>query len=126
MIRQGQVLYRTDNGSGGAAVRARAGLADPVEGTTGEDVTQLNHDLVDLGYADSADISALGWDYYSWETEAAVEALESAAGGLQPVGVARAGSVVFEPEAIRVTSVTGSLGSPASGRSCRRPRTGMW
>jgi hypothetical protein len=32
-------------------------------------VTQLNHDLANLGYADSADISALGWDYFSRETK---------------------------------------------------------
>jgi hypothetical protein len=33
------------------------------ESVTGQDVSQLNHDLVDLGYADRADIAALGWDY---------------------------------------------------------------
>jgi len=116
VIRQGQVLYKTD-------------LTDPVvllygslpdwrvlaEGVTGADVTQLNHDLVNLGYADSADISTLGWDYFSWETKAAVEALQSAAGISSPSGSLAARSVVFEPEAIRVTSVLGSLGSPAAG-----------
>jgi hypothetical protein len=116
VIRQGQVLYTTD-------------LTDPVvllygsvpdwrvldEGVTGADVTQLNHDLVDLGYADSADISALGWDYFSWETKAAVEALQSAVGISSPSGSFAARSVVFEPEAIRVTRVLGSLGSPAAG-----------
>jgi hypothetical protein len=116
VIRQGQVLYTTD-------------LTDPVvllygsvpdwraldEGVTGADVTQLNHDLVNLGYADSADISALGWDYFSWETKAAVEALQSAVGISSPSGSLAPGSVVFEPEAIRVTSVPGSLGSPAAG-----------
>jgi len=116
VIRQGQVLYTTD-------------LTDPVvllygsvpdwrtldEGVTGADVTQLNHDLVNLGYADSADISALGWDYFSWETKAAVEALQSAVGISSPSGSLAARSVVFEPEAIRVTSVLGSLGSPAAG-----------
>ena len=116
VIRQGQVLYTTD-------------LTDPVvllygsvpdwrpldEGVTGADVTQLNHDLVNLGYADSADISALGWDYFSWETKAGVEALQSAVGISSPTGSLAARSVVFEPEAIRVTSVPGSLGSPAAG-----------
>jgi len=116
VIRQGQVLYTTD-------------LTDPVvllygsvpdwrtldEGVTGADVTQLNHDLVNLGYADSADISALGWDYFSSETRAAVEALQSAVGIPIPSGSLAARSVVFEPEAIRVTSVPGSLGSPAAG-----------
>jgi multidrug efflux pump subunit AcrA (membrane-fusion protein) len=85
------------------------------EGVTGADVTQLNHDLVNLGYADSADISALGWDYYSWETQAGVEDLQSAAGISSPSGSLPLGAVVFEPGAIRVTSVPGSLGGPASG-----------
>jgi hypothetical protein len=116
VIRQGQVLYTTD-------------LTDPVvllygsvpdwrtlgEGVTGADMTQLNHDLVNLGYADSADISTLGWDYFSWETKAAVEALQSAVGISSPSGSLAARSVVFEPEAIRVTSVLGSLGNPAAG-----------
>jgi hypothetical protein len=116
VIRQGQVLYKTD-------------LTDPVllmygtlpdwrvldEGVTGADVTQLNHDLVNLGYASSADISALGWDYFSWETKAGVEDLQSAAGISSPSGSLSLGSVVFEPTAVRVTSVLGSLGNPAAG-----------
>jgi multidrug efflux pump subunit AcrA (membrane-fusion protein) len=116
VIRQGQVLYTTD-------------LTDPVvlmygsvpdwraldEGVTGADVAQLNYDLVHLGYADRADISALGWDYFSWETQAGVAALQSAAGITSPSGSLAARSVVFDPEAIRVTSVLGSLGGPAAG-----------
>jgi hypothetical protein len=116
VIRQGQVLYKTD-------------LTDPVlllygtlpdwrtldEGMTGADVTQLNHDLVSLGYASSTDISALGWDYYSWETRAAVEELQSAAGISSPSGSLPQGSVVFEPTAIRVTQLLGAVGNPASG-----------
>jgi hypothetical protein len=82
---------------------------------TGADVTQLNHDLVNLGYANSADISALGWDYFSWETKAGVEKLQSALGISSPPGSMALGSVVFEPEALRVSSVQGSLGGPASG-----------
>jgi hypothetical protein len=116
VIRQGQVLYTTD-------------LTVPVvllygsvpdwraldEGVTGADVTQLNHDLVALGYASSAKVSALGWDYFSWETAAGVAALQSAAGVSSPLGSLSLGSVVFEPTAVRVTSLAGSLGGPASG-----------
>jgi hypothetical protein len=116
VIGQGQVLYKTD-------------LTDPVvllygsvpdwrvldEGVTGADVTQLNHDLVNLGYAGSADISALGWDYFSWATKAGVAALQSAAGISGPSGSVAANSVVFEPGAIRVTNLLGSLGNPAAG-----------
>ena len=116
VIRQGQVLYKTDLTD--PAVLLYGSLPDwrPLdEGVTGADVTQLNHDLVNLGYANSADISALGWDYYSWETQAGVEALQSAAGISSPSGSLAARSVVFEPQAIRVTSLLGSLGNPAAG-----------
>jgi multidrug efflux pump subunit AcrA (membrane-fusion protein) len=116
VIRQGQVLYETN-------------LTEPVlllygtlpdwrtldEGVTGADVTQLNHDLVDLSYADSADISALGWDYYSWETKAAVEDLQSAAGISSPSGSLAQGSVVFEPGSIRITQLLRTVGNPGSG-----------
>jgi multidrug efflux pump subunit AcrA (membrane-fusion protein) len=85
------------------------------EGLTGADVTQLNHDLVSLGYASSSDISAIGWDYYSWETQYAVEQLQSALGISSPSGSLSLGSVVFDPTAIRVSNLLASLGGPASG-----------
>lgn len=116
VIGQGQALYRVDNGTPVVL------LYGPVpawrtldEGLTGADVTQLNHDLVALGYASSPDISALGWDYFSWETQDAVQQLESALLVSSPAGSLPLGSVVFEPAAIRVTSVLGSPGSPAAG-----------
>jgi hypothetical protein len=116
VIRQGQVLYRTGNGT--PVVLLYGSVPDwraMSEGATGQDVTQLNHDLVRLGYASSSDISALGWDYYSWETQYAVEKMEEALGVSSPSGSLTLGSVVFEPEALRVSQVTASLGSPASG-----------
>jgi hypothetical protein len=88
---------------------------DLTEGITGADVSQLNHDLVHLGYADSADITALGWDYYSWETLVAVEKLEEHLGVTDPPGTLSLGSVVFEPGALRVTGTPGALGGPESG-----------
>ena len=116
VIGQGQVLYKTDNGSPVVllygSVPAWRALA---EGTTGTDVSQLNHDLVRLGDAGSADIAARGWDYFSWETEAGVARLQSAAGISSPPGSLSLGEVVFEPTALRVSQVTGSLGGPADG-----------
>jgi hypothetical protein len=85
------------------------------EGVTGQDVSQLNHDLVTLSYADRADIVALGWDYYSWETAYGVQQLEEHLGVSYPSGALMLGQVVFAPEALRITQVTGSLGGPASG-----------
>jgi len=116
VIRQGQALYRTDNGSAVALLYGSVpdwrALGD---GVTGQDVSQLNHDLVTLGYADRADIVALGWDYYSWGTANGVQRLEEHLGVSYPSGALTLGQVVFEPEALRVAQVTGSLGGPASG-----------
>ncbi|HEY7260247.1 MAG TPA: hypothetical protein VH589_02040 [Trebonia sp.] len=116
VIGQGQVLYRVDNGSPVVL------LYGPVpawrtldEGLTGADVSQLNHDLVALGYAGGPDISAVGWDYFSWETADGVRQLESALGVSSPPGSLPLGSVVFEPGAIRVSDVLGSLGGPGAG-----------
>jgi hypothetical protein len=117
VISQGGVLYET--GDGTPVLLLHGSVPDwraLEEGVTGADVSQLNHDLVDLGYASSADISSLGWDYYSWETAAGVEQMESAAGVSDPPESLPLGSVVFEPTAVRVTSLLGSLGGPASGQ----------
>jgi hypothetical protein len=116
VISQGQALYRVDNGS--PVVLLYGGVPDwrtLDEGVTGQDVTQLNHDLVALGDANGAGISALGWDYFSSATTAGVQKLQSALGISAPSGSLPLGQVVFEPEALRVSQVTGSLGAPASG-----------
>jgi hypothetical protein len=116
VIRQGQVLYKTGNGS--PVVLLYGSVPDwraLDEGITGADVAQLNHDLVHLGYAGRADVVALGWDYYSWETAYGVQLLEEHLGVSSPPGSLSLGQVVFEPEALRVSQVAGSLGGPASG-----------
>ena len=116
VIGQGQALYRTGNGS--PVVLLYGSVPDwraLDEGVTGQDVSQLNHDLVRLGYADRADVAALGWDYYSWETAYGVQRLEVHLGVSLPPGSLSLGQVVFEPEALRVAQVTGRLGGPASG-----------
>jgi len=116
VIRQGQPLYKTGNGS--PVVLLDGSVPDwrnLVEGVTGADVSQLNHDLVELGCANRTDIAALGWDYYSWETAYAVQRLEERLGVSFPPGSLSLGQVVFEPQSLRVSRVTGSLGAPASG-----------
>ncbi len=116
VIRQGQVLYKTGNGS--PVVLLYGSVPDwraLEEGIIGQDVTQLNRDLVKLGYAGRADIVALGWDYYSWETAYGVQLLEEHLGVSSPPGSLSLGQVVFEPAALRVATVAGSLGGPASG-----------
>ncbi|HEX9355406.1 MAG TPA: hypothetical protein VF933_16515 [Streptosporangiaceae bacterium] len=116
VIRQGQVLYETGNGSPVVLLYGSVPAWRALdEGITGQDVTQLNHDLVRLGYAGRADIAAAGWDYYSWETAYGVQQLEEHLGVSSPPGSLSLGQVVFEPVALRVATVTGSLGGPANG-----------
>jgi multidrug efflux pump subunit AcrA (membrane-fusion protein) len=116
VIGQGRVLYRVDNGSpvvllyGGVPAWRTLG-----EGLTGADVSQLNHDLVALGDAARSEVSAAGWDYFSWETAYGVQKLEEHLGVSSPPGSLPLGQLVFEPEAIRVSQVIGRLGGPAVG-----------
>ena len=116
VIRQGQVLYATDLTSPVVLLYGRVPDWRALgEGVTGADVTQLNHDLVRLGYAGRADVAALGWNDYSWATASGVQRLEEHLGVVAPPGSLSLGQVVFEPSALRVSQVTGSLGGPASG-----------
>jgi hypothetical protein len=116
VIRQGRALYRTGNGSPVVLLYGRVPAWRPLaEGITGADVSQLNHGLVQLGYASRADLVALGWDYYSWQTALAVQRLEEHLGVAGPAGSLALGQVVFEPRALRVSQLTGSLGGPAAG-----------
>jgi hypothetical protein len=116
VISQGHALYKTGDGSAVALLYGSVPDWRPLsEGATGADVSQLNHDLVALRDADSAQVSALGWDFFSWETAAGVQKLQSALGAIAPSGSLPLGSVVFEPVALRVTQVTGSLGGSANG-----------
>ena len=116
VIGQGRALYRVDNGSPVVLLYGRVPAWRSLgEGLTGADVSQLNHDLVALGDAARSEISAAGWDYFSWETAYGVQKLEEHLGVSSPPGSLLLGQVVFEPEAIRVSQVTGSLGGPAGG-----------
>jgi hypothetical protein len=116
VIRQGRVLYRVDNGT--PVVLLYGSVPDwraLSEGATGQDVSQLNHDLVALGYVSSAAIAALGWDYFSWETTYGLQQLQSALGITNPPGTLLLGQAVFEPGALRVTTVSAQLGGPGTG-----------
>jgi hypothetical protein len=116
VIRQGQAVYRVDNGYPVALLYGDVpDWRAMQEGITGQDVSQLNHDLVHLGYASRADVAVLGWDYYSWETAVGLQNLEEHLDVASPQGSLSLGQVVFEPQALRVSQVTGSLGGPATG-----------
>jgi hypothetical protein len=107
---QGQVLYEVS----GAPVVLLYGSIPAYrtlsEGMTGADVEELNSDLVALGYASSADLSPTSDDFAYW-TEVGVEKLQKTVGVTQS-GTLSLGQVVFEPSAVRVTSLSATLGAP--------------
>ncbi|HEV7450176.1 MAG TPA: HlyD family efflux transporter periplasmic adaptor subunit [Pseudonocardiaceae bacterium] len=108
VLSQGHVLYRVNDrpvvllrGSTPAYRTLSAGVSGP-------DVAELNADLVALGYAPRAQLHPRS-AFFGAATTTAVEKLQSR------LGVARSGSlalgqVVFEPTAVRVTSVSAQLG----------------
>ena len=82
------------------------------DGMAGADVEQLNHDLVALGYAESAELSPTS-DYFGGATVDALEALQDHLGETE-TGTLALGQAVFLPlRRLRVTSVNGTLGANA-------------
>jgi hypothetical protein len=108
VISQGHVLYRVND----RPVVLLRGFTPAYRilaaGVSGPDVAELNADLVALGYATRAQLHPRS-AFFGADTTTAVEKLQAA------LGVARNGSLalgqmVFEPTAVRVTSVSAQLG----------------
>jgi hypothetical protein len=108
VIAQGRVLYRVNDAPvvllRGSTPAYRALSA----GTSGHDVTELNADLVALGYASRAQLSPRSASFGP-ATTAAVEKLQAALRVTQS-GTLTLGQAVFEPTTVRVTSVSAQLG----------------
>ena len=116
VISQGGVLYRVNNHRPVFLLYGKVpAWRTLAKGMKGRDVSQLNHDLVTLGYGNRADIAALGWDYFGWDTRYALKRLKAKLGIKGAVGNLPLGSAVFEPSALRVTTVSASLGGAATG-----------
>jgi Putative peptidoglycan binding domain len=118
VIRQGQVLCRVDGQPAVLLYGSTPAYRSLAEGTeasdvTGQDVQQLNRDLVALGYANSSDLDPSS-DEFSWATKAAIKELQDDL-GVEQTGRFDLGQVVFLPSAARVTSLPATIGSPAAG-----------
>jgi hypothetical protein len=105
IIRQGQQIYQV-NGTPVVLLYGNVpAYRDLAEGMTGADVTELNSDLVTLGYATAAALGPRpGWDYFSGETAYALELLQAHL-GLTQTGTLLLGQAVFLPGAIEVTGL---------------------
>jgi hypothetical protein len=108
VISQGHALYRVNDrpvvllrGSTPAYRTLSAGVSGP-------DVAELNADLVALDWATRAELSPTSAAFGS-ATTTAVEKLQTAL-GVARSGVLALGEAVFEPTAVRVTSVSTQLG----------------
>jgi hypothetical protein len=113
IIANGQALYRVD----GAPVVLLYGETPAYRAlaarTSGADVAQLNLDLVALGYVDSTDVDT-AWNEFSRGTTSGVEQLQKHL-GIDQTGTLSLGAVVFLPAAARVTTLSATLGGPATG-----------
>lgn len=111
VVRQGQSAYSV-NGSPTAllygSVPAYRSLS---EGMSGTDVRQLNADLVALGDATRSELDP-GSGYFSAATATALDKLQSSL-GLTQTGSLPLGQAVFLPTALKVSSVSATLGTPA-------------
>jgi len=119
VIRQGQQIYAVSGSPVVLLYGPAPAYRDLSEGMTGADVTELNRDLVKLGYATRAALGPRsGWNYYSAETASAVGLLQAKL-GLAVTGTLPLGQVAVLPGPALVTGLgtSTSLSGPATAGS---------
>jgi hypothetical protein len=116
VIHQGEQIYGVSGGPVVLLYGSVPAYRDLSEGMSGRDVTELNRNLLHLGYANRAALGPRsGWDYYSPETAYAVELLQTKL-GLTVTGSLPLGQAAFLPGPALVTGLgtSTSLGGPAT------------
>ena len=111
VIRQGHALYRVNDSPVVLLYGSTPAYRTLSAGATGPDVAELNADLVALGYATRLS-SAQGPPSFGSATTTAVEKLQAAL-GVTRNGTLTLGQAVFEPTAVRVTTVSAQPGGSA-------------
>jgi hypothetical protein len=107
----GDVLYRVDDRPVLLLCGRTPAYRSMSEGDRGHDVSELNANLVHLGYATRARLDPSS-DHFSSGTASALEKLQSKLGEDQ-TGSLKLGQAVFLPESVRIATVTGELGGTA-------------
>jgi hypothetical protein len=108
VIRQGHALYRVNNTPVVLLYGSIPAYRTLSAGAAGLDVAELNADLVALGYATHAQLSPRSTSFGS-ATTAAVQRLQAAL-GVTRNGTLTLGQAVFQPTAVRVTSLSAQPG----------------
>jgi hypothetical protein len=108
VIAQGRALYRVNDRPVVLLHGSTPVYRTLSAGASGPDVAELNADLVALGYATSARLHPRS-AFFGPATTGALEKLQAAL-GMTPNGTLTLGQAVFEPSAVRVTSVSAQLG----------------
>jgi multidrug efflux pump subunit AcrA (membrane-fusion protein) len=107
----GDVLYRVDDKPVLLLCGSTPAYRSLSEGDSGPDVSEVNANLVHLGYATRAQLHPSS-DRFSSETASALEKLQSKLGE-DRTGSLDLGLAVFLPESVRIATVTGELGGSA-------------
>jgi hypothetical protein len=108
VIAQGHVLYRVNDRPVVLLHGSTPAYRTLSAGATGPDVAELNADLVALGYATAAQLHPTSASFGS-ATTTAVTKLQAALATTQN-GTLALGQAVFEPTAMRVTTLSAQLG----------------
>jgi membrane fusion protein, multidrug efflux system len=110
-VSQGQPLYAVNGRPVMLLYGAQPAYRQLCPGVSGEDVRQLEKDLIDLHFADSSSLTVDG--NFSGADQGAVQRWQAAA-GLPQTGVVRLGEVVFAPGPVRVAAVRAAMGVVAA------------
>jgi hypothetical protein len=112
VISQGHALYRVDGSPVVLLYGSTPAYQTLTEGMAGPDAAELNADLVALGYATRAQLDPKSPDFGA-ATAVALDKLQASL-GLGVTGTLPLGQAVFEPAALRVTSLLAPLGASAT------------
>ncbi len=107
----GDVLYRVDDHPVLLLCGSTPAYRSLAQGESGPDVAELNANLVDLAYANRAQLDPSS-DQFSSETTSALKKLQAKLGE-DETGSLDLGRVVFLPEPVRIARLTADLGGPA-------------
>ncbi|MGA3216989.1 MAG: HlyD family efflux transporter periplasmic adaptor subunit [Acidimicrobiales bacterium] len=110
VVNEGQLLYEVNGSPVFLLYGSTPCYRNLLEGVHGTDVSQLNTDLVKLGYGTSAELLG-NPGYFSSQTARALERLQRHL-DLAASGELVMGQAVFVPSAARITSVSATLGAP--------------